>query len=55
MRKRVLIAGADEMLDALARVFLEEGATVLMTDIDESNLIHLLPDLMKLFYRLIRQ
>lgn len=45
MRKRVLIAGADEMLDALARVFLEEGATVALLTPDAASLASVLDGL----------
>ncbi|SHF78169.1 NAD(P)-dependent dehydrogenase, short-chain alcohol dehydrogenase family [Modicisalibacter ilicicola DSM 19980] len=42
MRKRVLIAGGGELLEALSRVFLEEGATVALLTPDIACLEHVL-------------
>ncbi|MBZ9559158.1 MULTISPECIES: hypothetical protein [Modicisalibacter] len=45
MRKRVLIAGGGELLEALARAFLEEGATVALLTPDAQSLERVLDGL----------
>ncbi|SFH54330.1 hypothetical protein [Modicisalibacter xianhensis] len=45
MAKRVLIAGGDELLEALARAFLEEGATVALLTPEATSLERVLDGL----------
>jgi len=45
MRKRVLIAGGGELIEALARAFLEEGASVALLTPDAASLEHVLDGL----------
>ncbi|MFD2435421.1 hypothetical protein [Modicisalibacter luteus] len=45
MAKRVLIAGGDELLEALSRAFLEEGATVALLTPDAASLERVLDGL----------
>lgn len=45
MRKRILIAGGGELLEALSRAFLEEGGTVALLTPDASCLEHVLDGL----------